>query len=57
MLRHQMGAALLFGLHNHPDAFIGLPSVIRDEVLIPLMEKHQAVGLEYTIVAVTCSLL
>ncbi len=42
MLRHQMAAALLFGLHNQADAFIGLPSVVRDEVLLHLMEKHQA---------------
>lgn len=42
MLRHQMAAAMLFGLHNHSDAFIGLPDVIRDEVVLHLVEKHQA---------------
>jgi PIN domain len=42
MLRHQMAAALLFGLQNQADAFIALPSVVRDEVLLHLMEKNQA---------------
>jgi hypothetical protein len=42
MLRHQMAAALLFGLQAQSDALIGLPDVIRDEVLLHLVEKHQA---------------
>jgi hypothetical protein len=41
MLRHQMAAALLFGLHDHADVFIGLPTVIRGEVELHLSEKLQ----------------
>src|SRR5438046_4088252 len=48
MLRHQMAAALLFGLHDRlfclhdrPDVFIGLPTVIKSEVELHLTEKQQ----------------
>jgi hypothetical protein len=42
MLRHRMAAALLFGLHDRPEVFIGLPTVVRSEVELHLTEKQQA---------------
>jgi hypothetical protein len=42
MLRHDMAAALLFGLHERPGVYIGLPSVVKSEVELHLAEKQQA---------------
>jgi PIN domain len=41
MLRHQLAAALLFALQRRPDVFIGLPSVVHDEVVLHLAEKRR----------------
>jgi hypothetical protein len=40
MLRHRP-AALLFALQRRPGTFIGLPSVVRDELQLHLIEKRQ----------------
>jgi hypothetical protein len=41
MLRHRMAAALLFALQDRVDVYLGLPSVVYDEIQLHLIEKHQ----------------
>lgn len=41
MLRHELGAALLFAVRDTDTVFIGLPSVVKDEILVHLIEKYQ----------------
>jgi hypothetical protein len=41
MLRHELGAALLFAVRDTATVFIGLPSVVKDEILVHLIEKYQ----------------
>ncbi len=39
-LRHRLAAALLYALQARGDTFIGLPTVVREEVGLHLVEKH-----------------
>jgi hypothetical protein len=41
MLRHELAAALLFAVRDPNSIFIGLPSVVKQEVFVHLSEKHQ----------------
>lgn len=36
MLRHELGAALLFAARDNETVFIGLPTVVKDEILVHL---------------------
>ena len=41
MLRHELGAALLFAARDTETVFIGLPTVVKNEILVHLIEKCQ----------------
>ena len=44
MLRHELGAALLFAARDTETVFIGLPSVVKTEIMVHLIEKAKKHG-------------